>query len=136
MRSIASYTLALLMLASGCHAGDVLTGEGNRNVAEQFGNGPAGVYVLRSVANQPLPVVVVPHESYRAVMLADTIFLHADGWGGVASVKLVTEDAPAGERRVREDGAFEYVMTGDRLTGEFPCNDVLVLVACAAEPGT
>jgi hypothetical protein len=64
-RSIATYTLALLTLASGCHASDELTGEGNRNVTEQFGNGPAGVYVPRSVANEPLRAVVVSDESYR-----------------------------------------------------------------------
>ena len=50
MRSIATCTLDLVMLLSGSR----LTAGGNRNVAEQFGNGPAGVYVLGSVANQAL----------------------------------------------------------------------------------
>jgi len=41
----------------------------------------AGIYVLRSVAGKALPVVIASHDSYHAVMLSDTIFLHADGSG-------------------------------------------------------
>ena len=101
MRTIATLTLVLLATAAGCKPTDEVTASGNRDVVGELGTGAPGVYVLRSIAGQPLPAVVTSHESYHAVMVADTIFLHADGWGGDAAVKRVTEEPAAGERRAR-----------------------------------
>lgn len=130
-----TWMLSLTLLAvAGCQPINDVTDTGNRDVADRFGSDAAGIYVLRTVQGNSLPAVVASHASYHAVMLADTIYLHADGWGGDAAVKRVTEDPAAGERVVRDDGAFTYEISGGRLTGEFPCNDVIVLAACAAPP--
>ena len=126
--------LALAFTAGACRPEDQLTPTGSPDVVGELGSGGAGIYVLRSVAGQSLPAVVASHESYHAVMIADTLFLHADGWGGNATVKRITEDPAAGERLIREDGAFTYEVSGSRLTAEYPCNDVIVLAACAAPP--
>jgi hypothetical protein len=135
MRTFAPLSLILLAAAAaGCKPTDQVTATVNRDITGELGTGAAGIYVLRSIAGQPLPAVIASHESYHAVMLADTIFLHADGWGGDAALKRVTEDPAAGERLVRDDGAFQYELSGTRLTGEYPCNDVIVLAACAAPP--
>jgi hypothetical protein len=126
------FSLALILVAVGCRPGGPAATEANRDVAgRELGDGPAGIYVLRSVAGTPLPAVVVSHESYRAVMTSDTMFLHADGTGGIASVKRVTEDEPAGERTMREQASFTYALSGDRLTAEIPCGP---LMSCLMPP--
>lgn len=133
MQTIRTLALALFA-ASACKQQDPVATPVSKDIIGELGSGPAGVYVLRTIAGRSLPAVVASHDSYHAVMLADTIFLHSDGWGGNAAVKRVTEDVPAGERQVREGGTFTYEVSGDRLTIEYPCNDVVVLAACAAPP--
>ena len=103
----------------------------------EVGDAP-GVYVLRRVAGEPVPAkrYEVPGSSVRT--LADTIYLHADGWGALhATLEYGPED---GEPRVRrEANAFEYSVSDGRFSAEFPCNDVITLpapsmAACAAPP--
>src|SRR5687768_15780156 len=134
MRRIAMLSIALTLAGTACDPVSEVTANPDIRHADELGSGIAGVYVLRSVAGKTLPAVVASHESYHAVMLSDTIYLHADGTGAEAAVKRVTEDAPAGERTVWEDGALLHAMEGDRLTLEYVCNDVLVFAACAAPP--
>ena len=132
MRGTVSFPLALLAFAGACSSGDPVTADPRPDiVARELGNGPAGVYVLRSIAGRTLPAVIVSHESYNAVMLADTIFLHADGTGGFSSVQRVTEDPAQGERTDRDQNVFTYALSGSRLTAEFRCPD---LGACLAAP--
>ena len=125
------FSLALLM-AAGCQSGDPITADTNRDAAvQELGDGAPGIYVLRSIAGVPVPAVLVSHESYHAVMTADTIFLHADGTGATSSTKRVTEEVPAGERTAREQTGFTYKLTGSRLTAEIPCPP---LASCLAPP--
>jgi len=135
MRAPVSFALALLVVAGGCRSGDAVTADANRDVAtHEFGEGAAGVYVLRSIAGKSLPAVVVSHQSYHAVMTSDTIFLHADGTGASASTKQVTEDAP--ERTMREQTAFTYDIAGTRLTAEIPCLGIMLCMAPPHYTGT
>jgi len=132
MRRSVLPAIAVVAIASACHSNDALTGNPNPDVAlRELGNGPAGVYVLRSIAGQSLPAVIVSHESYHALMVADTIFLHADGTGGASQVKRVTEDPKDGERIRSEQIAYMYKLAGDRLTVEIPCGP---LASCLAPP--
>jgi hypothetical protein len=133
MQTIRAFALALVV-AVACKQQDPVATPVTSDIQGELGSGPAGVYVLRTIAGHSLPAVVASHESYHAVMLADTIFLHADGSGGRAAVMRVTEDPAVGERQVREGGTFTYEVSGDHLTVEYPCNDVIVLAACAAPP--
>jgi hypothetical protein len=125
--------LALVIAATGaCAPTDQVTANGEKQFLGPIGSEAAGIYALRSVGGKALPAVVASHESYHAVMLSDTIFLHADGTGGESAVKRVTEGSSA-ETVVRETSAFSYAVSGSRLTGEVACNDV-VIAACSAPP--
>ena len=122
----------VLVTANACAPTDQVTANGEKQLLGPIGGEAAGVYVLRSVAGKALPAVIASHESYHAVMLSDTIFLHADGAGGESAVKRETEGSSAASV-VRETSAFSYTLSGSRLTGEITCNDV-VLFACSAPP--
>jgi hypothetical protein len=122
----------VLVTANACQRTDQVTASAEKQFLHPLGSDVAGIYVLRSVAGKALPAVIASHESYHAVMLSDTIFLHADGSGGESAVKRVTEGSSAANG-VRETSAFSYTLAGNRLTGEIACNDV-VMFACSAPP--
>ena len=131
MRGVVSLSL-ILVVASGCQSGETVTGDASRDVATgALGDGPAGVYVLRTVAGQALPTVLVSHEFYHALMVSDTIFLHDDGTGGSSEVKRVTEDPKDGEHLRTEQIAYTYKVANNRLTVEIPCPP---LASCLVPP--
>ena len=131
MRGVALLSL-MVVIASGCQSDETVTGDASRDIVTRgFGDGPAGVYVLRTVAGQALPAVIASHDFDHAVMLADTIFLHEDGTGGTSEIKRVIEDPKDGEQTRTETVAFAYQMTGSRLTVELPCPP---LASCSAPP--
>ena len=71
----------VLVTANGCQPTDQVTANAGTQFLDPLVSDVAGIYVLRSVAGKALPAVIASHDSYHAVMLSDTIFLHADGSG-------------------------------------------------------
>jgi hypothetical protein len=132
MRRSLSCAFALVAAAGACQSDGTVAGNPNPDVLSKgLGDGPAGVYVLRSVAGQSLPSVIVSHEYYHALMVADTIFLNEGGMGGASEVKRVTEDPRNGEHIRTEQVTFAYEVTGNRLTAEIPCPP---LASCLVAP--
>ena len=130
-------SLALLAVAGACQSGDVITADGAADVlAKELGDGPPGIYVLRSVAGQALPTVLVSHEWYHAVIAADTFFLHADGTGAASTTKRVTQDPKDGEQISLERAAFRYTVANSRLTAEIPCFGLAICLAPPHYTGT
>jgi hypothetical protein len=132
MRRSLSYAFAFVAAAGACQSNDSVTGSANPDILSKgLGDGPAGVYVLRSVAGQALPAVIVSHEYYHALMVADTIFLNEGGTGGSSEVKRVTEDPRDGEHTRTEQVTYTYKVTGNHLTVEMGCPD---FGSCLAAP--
>jgi hypothetical protein len=126
----------LIAITSACSSSDpVTTPLQNPDVGQRKDDGgPAGIYVLASVAGAPLPATVVANQGVTAVMLADTMFLHADGTGAVATVERVKETDRPNDYTLRSEAPFTYTITGGRLSAEIPCRDVIVLAACVKPP--
>src|SRR3954469_3747185 len=124
------------LLVSACNSSDrVTTPTQNPELGDgQDPGGPAGVYVLRTVGIDPLPTVVFANEGVTASMIADTIFLHADGTGAIATVEHVKELRPTSEYSFRGESPLLYEIAGDRLTAEIPCRDVITFAACVRPP--
>ena len=130
-------SLAMLVVAGACQPGDVITADGKADVlAKELGDGPPGIYVLRSVAGQVLPTVLVSHEWYHAVIAADTFFLHADGTGAASTTKRVTQDPKDGEQISLERAAFTYTAANGRLTAAIPCFGIALCLAPPHYTGT
>jgi hypothetical protein len=93
---------------------------------------PAGLYVLRTLAGGPPPVV--GNYSANLVVIGDTIRLGAGGAGVETGVELVIDATlPEGELERRYERAFEYRLEGQRIEVEFPCpRNAFTL--CAASP--
>jgi hypothetical protein len=104
------------------HTGDDRGGSG----------GPAGLYVLRSLAGSPLPVV--GNQAANLVVIGDTIRLHAGGTGVETGVELVIDATlPEGEHKRSYERAFDYRLKGSRIEVEFPC-PINAFTICAAAP--
>lgn len=123
--------VVFMTLANACGSSDEVTTP-TRNPEDP--GGPAGVYVLRTVGADPLPTVVFTSEGVTASMIADTIFLHADGTGAIATVEHVRELRPTSEYSFRGESPLLYEIAGDRLTAEIPCRDVITFAACVRPP--
>ena len=123
----------LIALASACDD-DVTTPTEKKLGDGPDGGGPAGIYVLRTVGNDPLPTVVFTNEGTTTSIIADTVFLHADGTGAIATVENVKELRPANEYSFRGESPLLYEIAGDRLTAEIPCRDVITFAACLRPP--
>lgn len=94
--------------------------------------GPAGLYVLRSLAGIPPPVV--GNQAANLVVIGDTIRLRAGGTGIETGMELAIDATmPQGEIKRAYEREFSYRLSGDRIEVEFPCpRDALML--CAAPP--
>jgi hypothetical protein len=94
--------------------------------------GPVGVYVLRSLAGSPPPVVA--NQAANLVAIADTIRLRPGGTGVETGVELaIDETLPEGEIKRHYRREFSYRLSGDRIEVDFPCpTDALIL--CIAPP--
>jgi Bacterial Ig-like domain (group 2) len=123
----------LVAITSACDDG-VTTPTQKKLDDGQDPGGPAGVYVLRTVGADPLPTVVFANEGVTASMIADTIFLHADGTGAIATVEHVKESRPTSEYSFRGESPLVYEIAGGRLTAEIPCRDVITFAACVRPP--
>jgi hypothetical protein len=94
--------------------------------------GAAGLYVLRSLAGSPPPVV--GNQAANLIVIGDTIRLRAGGTGVETGVEVVIDATlPEGELKRRYERAFEYRLEGNRIEVEFPCpRNAFTL--CAASP--
>jgi hypothetical protein len=117
--------VGLCLLASSCAQGDAPTG------GDQDRQG-AGLYVLRSVAGYPPPVVA--NEVATLVVIADTIRLGSDGTGSESGVELLVDNTlPEGGLKQGYEREFNYRRTGHRIEVEFPCPPN-ALMLCIAPP--
>ncbi len=94
----------------------------------------ARMYVLRNVAGQPLPAVLLDNEHATIVVLADTVWLEPDGSGLEVSTERSTDKgSSAGSVVRRDERPFSYTTARDRISVSFECNDVIIRM-CAAPP--
>lgn len=88
-------------------------------------NGPSdslrGSYVLVSVDEQPLPVLLNDYSLTRFYLVGDT--LSFNGHGTVAETNVVREDtiATGGMQLHRQQGSLGYVLRGDSVYFVFKC---------------
>jgi hypothetical protein len=137
MRSTRSLvvSLAAATLAGACGTNDsALTPTDNQNPIPKITDGTPGIYVLTTVAGDPVPAVVISNEAVTAAILADTMFLHADATGAVVAVERVKEKDGTPEYTLRTESPLTYIVADGRLTAENPCNDVIVFAACVRPP--
>jgi hypothetical protein len=97
--------------------------------------GDGELYVLRSVAGDDVPALILVGDYTSWEVVADSILLRDDGTGRQVVVRrAVYPDAPAAES-VREVIDFEYQMDGTRITVSLPCADSPAATnSCLAPP--
>jgi hypothetical protein len=122
---------AALTVTAGCsNPNGVDNGELARS-ANPVGAG--GVYVLQSVNGAAIPAVLVLHESYRMRILADTLYLYADGTGGLAMSQAVLEGQATAEILRHEVAPLNHTLTGIAFQASIPC-DISSFAQCLASP--
>jgi hypothetical protein len=128
LSSIASTCLLCIGLV-GCRATD---GAGPVSVPE-LRTGSA--YVLRSVAGTPPPAPLVEREDLTVVVLADTLWLHADGTGvqGIVVERVTDHTSGAAGETFAEERPFTWAVTDGRVEIALECRDV-ILRQCIAPP--
>ena len=91
-----------------------------------------GVYVLRQVADNPLPAILTENENYTTYVLADTLRLHGNGTGSVSEVLEsvpVGSDLPApGPMHIKTDFTYTTTANGD-LEITFLCPPMALCIA-------
>lgn len=131
MRNSMLYTLALsVFLPLACRSSET----GPTGGPSPRPSGIARMYVLRSVAGDELPAVLLDNEHATIVTLADTIWLEADGSGIEVATERSTDKASAqGPITRRDERPFTYGIDRDRIEVDFECNDVIIR-SCLAPP--
>ena len=130
MKISAVCTLTIgLILALGC-----------RSTGREAVGGPslgpgssASMYVLRTVAGDPLPAILVDNEHATVVSIADTIWLEPDGTGVEVATERSTDKGTARTVVHRDERPFSYTLERDRIAVSFECNDVIIR-SCAPPP--
>ncbi len=127
---IPPFALTAWMLAS-CQQGGSTTPRPTGDDQGESG-GLAGLYVLRSLAGSPPPVV--GNLAANLVVIGDTIRLGSGGSGIERGVELaIDETLPEGEIKRRYAREFSYRRSGSRIEVDFACpTDALIL--CIAPP--
>ncbi len=110
----------LLAAASGC--GDALE------------PGTYDEYVLRSIAGEPPPAIFVDHEGGTLRILADTLFLTADGTGREVQRLEFTDKAEGSVQVFTAGNELTYTTEEGRLEITYECNDVITVTSCVAPP--
>ena len=119
--SLRQITLAVVLAAaSGCGA-----------VLEP---GTYDEYVLRFVAGEPLPAIFVDHEGGTLRILADTLFLTADGTGREVQRLEFTDKAEGAVQAFTAANELTYTAEDGRLEITYECNDVFIATSCVAPP--
>jgi hypothetical protein len=97
-------------------------------------SGGEGVYVLRTVADAPLPAVVVDNGYVVVRFVADTLRLNPDGTGVQVIVQRArSPDPETPEAEERWVAPLEYTLNGDRIEVSLVCPPN-ALMLCAAPP--
>jgi hypothetical protein len=92
------------------------------------------VYVLRSVAGQPLPAPLLATEYATLTAVADTIRLGDNGAGKQVVVQRARDAGqPAPGELYRVEEPFTYEVIGTRIAISLECNDVIIR-QCVAPP--
>jgi hypothetical protein len=94
----------------------------------------ARMYVLRSVAGDELPAVLLDNEFVTIVSLADTIWLESDGTGLELSTERSTDKGSGAAPITRQDERpFSYAVVRGRIEVGFECLDVIIR-SCSPPP--
>ena len=131
MRNSAFLFLLLTGWLLACRSGGspVVAPRGNDSGG---GDGTAGLYVLRTLAGDALPVV--GNQVATLVVLGDTIRLERNGTGLETGMELVIDATlPEGEAKRHYERPFNYRRIGARIEVEFPC-PIDALMICATPP--
>ena len=105
------------------------------------------VFVLQSIAGLPLPAPEAQNAACGSLVVADTLVLYENGTGlrrtvqdvssyqGAVNPETCEPAASAPKRRVTEQQKFAYRTSGSAIEVEYPCNDVIIVMAsCIAPP--
>ncbi len=85
------------------------------------------MYVLRTVAGEPVPAALIDNEYATILTLADTLWLEVDGTGVEVATERSTDKGSGTTTVVRTDARpFSHGLAGDRIEVSFECNDVIV----------
>jgi hypothetical protein len=126
---VCASSLAVLLLL-GCHS----AGSGPSAGPSQSPGFTAKMYVLRTVAGDALPAVLVNNEHVTIVGLADTIWLEPDGSGLEISREQATDKGTGADPVLyRNERPFTYVVSGNFIEVSYECNDVIIR-SCVAPP--
>ena len=114
-------------------------------VPDPFGAGR--VFVLQSIAGIPLPAGESQNDACGSVVVADTLVLYDNGTGlrrttqdvstyqGAVNPETCEPAASAPKKRITQQQEFEYRTSGSAIEVEYPCNDVIIVMAsCIAPP--
>ena len=88
---------------------------------------PGDEYVLRSIADMPVPAPWAPNTALDTRMMSATLTLRPDGTG---SWHAVVEESVGGTT-YQQDSEFTYGLTGTAISVSFTCPD---LASCIAGP--
>jgi hypothetical protein len=105
------------------------------------------VFVLQSIAGVALPAPEAQNAACGSLVVADTLVLYDNGTG----LRRTVQDVPSYEgavnpvtcepaasspkRRIARDYEFEYRLNGSAIEVDYPCNDVIIVMAsCIAGP--
>jgi len=115
-----SYQMLLVSACSGFLACSEATGP---DIAE--------TYVLRSVAGDPLPAVFRDGDFATLHMLADTLFLAADGTGYEVQLSEMVDKASGSRNRFTSVINLDYTVVDGRIEIAYECAD---MGSCIAPP--
>ncbi|HET9426342.1 MAG TPA: hypothetical protein VFO55_13315 [Gemmatimonadaceae bacterium] len=109
----------LLLLVAGCRA----------NPGPEL---PSQMFVLTSIAGQPLPAPWAPNPDVGTLAYADTLRLYQDNTGSRRTVNQ--GDTPGS--RVTSESAFTWTQSGSQMTITFICGPDALCIAAPHFVGT
>src|SRR5687768_966451 len=105
------------------------------------------VFVLQSIAGHSLPAPEILNTACGSLVVADTLVLYGNGTGlrrtvqdvpsyeGAVNPETCEPAASSPRKRITQDHEFEYRLDGSAIEVDYPCNDVIIVMAsCIAGP--
>ena len=99
--------------------------------SETAGPEYAEMYVLRSIADDPLPAVYRDGDFATLHILADTLFLANDGTGQEVRLSEMVDKADGSANRYTSVTDFDYVLANGEIEIAYECAD---MGSCIAPP--
>ena len=93
----------------------------------------ASMYVLRKVAGDPVPAVLLDNQYATIVSIADTIWLEPDGSGIEVATERSTDKGTSNTVVRSDERPFSYQLDRGGIEVSFECNDVIIR-SCAPPP--